>query len=346
MKKKIALILVLVLAVFAFTACGGGSVTPPEDDGTDVPAAGAVKTGYAVVTSAAKSVDADEKNGTAQADSTVVAVTVDENGIITNCVIDHAQTKIEISKDGKIVTPLDTVIPGKQELGEAYGMKKASSIGKEWNEQATALSNYVIGKTVSEVKGIAVNEKGAPADSDLASSVTVSIGGYVAAIEKAVANAEDMGASADDRLGVGIVTTIDKSKDAGDEEGLAQAYTNYAVVTFDKAGVITSCIIDASQTNINFTKEGKITTDLTAEVKTKNELGAAYGMIKASSIGKEWNEQAAAFAAYVVGKTADEVKGIALTEDGVAADADLSASVTVHIGPFMNNVAKAFDLAK
>ncbi len=346
MKRKLALVLVLALAVFAFAACGGGNDTPPVDEGPETPSNNAVKTGMAVVSSAEKSVDAGDNNGAAQADSTVVAVTVDGNGVITNCVIDHAQTKIEFSKDGKIVTPLDTVVPGKQEMGDAYGMKKASSIGKEWNEQATALSNYVIGKTVAEVKGIAVDENGAPSDSDLASSVTVGIGGYVDAIEKAVANAKDMGASADDLLGIGVVTTIDKSVDAGDEDGLAQAYTNYAVVTFDGDGVITSCIIDASQANINFSKDGKITTDLTAAIETKNELGADYGMAKASSIGKEWNEQAAAFAAYVLGKTVSEVEGTALTEDGVAADSDLASSVTVHIGPFMENVARAYAAAK
>ena len=69
-------------------------------------------------------------------------------------------------------------------------------------------------------------------------------------------------------------------------------------------------------------------------------------MAKASSIGMEWNEQAAAFAAYALGKTAAEVKGIALTDDGRAADADLSSSVTVHVGPFMDNVAKAYAVAK
>lgn len=342
MKKKIVLALVLALAMFAFAACGGS--TPPDEPGT--PEGEAVKTGMAVVTSAGKSVEPGDEDGFAQADSTIVAVTVDKDGVITNCVIDHAQTQIKFSKDGKIVTPLDTVVPGKQELGDAYGMKKASTIGKEWNEQATALSNYVIGKTVDEVKGIAVNDKGAPSDADLAASVTVSIGGYVDAIEKAVANAKEMGAFSDDQLGVGVVTTIDKSVDAGDEDGIAQAYTNYAVVTFDGDGVITSCIIDASQTEVKFSKDGKITSDLAGEFKTKNELGDAYGMKKASSIGKEWYEQAKAFADYAVGKTVNEVKGIALTEEGIAADADLASSVTVHIGPFMENVERAFAAKK
>lgn len=345
MKKKLSLLLVLALAIFAFAACGGDTA-PPDDDGPDVSMAGEVKTGMAVVSSIGKSTDAGDKDGVAQADSTVVAVTVDENGVITNCVIDHAQTAIEFSKDGKIVTPLDTVVPGKQELGDAYGMKGASSIGKEWNEQATALSDYVIGKTVADVKGIAVTDSGSPADEDLAASVTVSIGGYVDAIEKAVANAENLGASAEDQLGVGVVTTIDNSTDADDEDGLAQAYTNYAAVTFDEEGVVTSCIIDASQIDINFGKDGKITSDLGATFKTKNELGKDYGMGEVSSIGKEWNEQAAAFADYAVGKTVDEVKGIALTESGLAADEDLASSVTVHVGPFMENIERAFSAAK
>ncbi|MFR3921799.1 MAG: hypothetical protein ACLTYN_07290 [Dysosmobacter welbionis] len=40
-----------------------------------------------------------------------------------------------------------------------------------------------------------------------------------------------------------------------------------------------------------------------------------------SSIGKEWNEQAA-FAAYVTGKTLDEVAGIAVDEATKPAEAD------------------------
>ncbi len=78
--------------------------------------------------------------------------------------------------------------------------------------------------------------------------------------------------------------------------------------------MITSSIIDASITDVTFSKEGKITSNINAAIQTKNELGDAYGMKQASSIGKEWNEQAAAFAQYVVGKTLDDVKGIAVNE--------------------------------
>jgi len=343
MKKKVALWLVLAMVMFAFAACGGGA--QEEAPAEETPSVEAVKTGLAVITSAAKSKDAGDANGVAQADSLVAAVTVDDAGTIIKCVIDQAQTKIEFSKEGKIVTPLDTVFVAKKEMGTNYGMGKASGIGKEWNEQAEAFADYVVGKTVEEVKGIAVNEEGVPTDEDLASSVTVHVTDFIEAIEKAAANAQAIGASADDKLGLGVVTGIAKSKDAAEEDGLAQAYTYYTATTFNADGVITSSIIDASQTNINISKEGKITSDINAAFQTKNELGDAYGMKKASAIGKEWNEQAQAFAEYVVGKTMDEVKGIAI-EEGVPAGDDLKSSVTVHVTDFLTVLDKAFNTAK
>ncbi|QIB70040.1 hypothetical protein Ami103574_12355 [Aminipila butyrica] len=343
MRKKMALFLVLAMVILTFAACGGSKTdeAPPEDNA----ATGAVKTGLAVITTADKSVDAGESNGVAEADSLAVAVMVDDAGKIVKCSIDQAQTKIEFGKDGKIVTPLDTVFAAKKELGKEYGMAKASSIGKEWNEQADAFAAYVTGKTVDEVKGIAVNEEGVPTGSDLTSSVTIHVTEFIAGIEKAVSNAKAMGAAADDKLGLGLVTTIDKSTDAGAEDGLAQAYTYYTATTFTADGAITSSIIDASQTNINFSKEGKITSDLKADFQTKNELGDAYGMKKASSIGKEWNEQAASFAEYVVGKNINEVKGIAVT-DGVPSGEDLKTSVTIHVTDLITVLEKALNDAE
>ncbi|NLY71730.1 MAG: hypothetical protein GX076_08675 [Clostridiales bacterium] len=338
MKRKLALFLVITMTMLAFVACGGGGDAEPPGDGDQEPTDGAVKTGLAVITSADNSSDAGDGEGVAEAYSNVVAVIVDGDGRILNCSIDAAQTKINFTADGKITTPLDSVFVSKQELGDEYGMKKASNIGKEWNEQANAFADYVIGKTVDEIKGISLNQ-GVPADEDLASSVTIHVTDFISAIEKAVKNAVVLGANADDKLGIGIVTTIDKSQDAGDEEGIAQAYTNYAAVTFDASGVITSCIIDASQTNIKFDSSGKIT-DSKGPYLTKNEIGDDYGMREASSIGREWYEQAASFADYVVGKTVNEVKGISLS-DGVPADEDLASSVTIGVGQFINVIEKA-----
>lgn len=355
MKKILALLLTAALALGTLAGCKGDDEGSSKEEskssetsnqGGDVVAQGEVKTGLAVVSSIASSKDAGEADGVGQIDSTIVAVTVDGDGKIVNCIIDAAQTKINFSAAGKITTALNSEVKTKNELGDDYNMKKNSGIGKEWYEQAAALAQYVKGKTIEEVKGISVNDKGAPADEDLAASVTVSIGGYVSAIEKAVANAAANGAKSDDKLGLGVVTTIDKSADAGEKDGKAQAYSTYAVVTTDADGKITSCTIDASQSDVTFSAEGKVTSDLTATLKTKDELGDEYGMKGSSDIGKEWYEQAASFAQYVVGKTADEVKGITVNEEGKTTDEELSASVTVSVGGFIDVVEKAAANAK
>ncbi len=43
------------------------------------------------------------------------------------------------------------------------------------------------------------------------------------------------------------------------------------------------CAIDAAQTKVNFNAYGQLVTDLGTEFKTKNELGADYGMKKVSA---------------------------------------------------------------
>lgn len=327
--RKLAAVVLVVLLVSAFFAVNAATNSKE------------VKTGLAVVTELGKSTNASAKPGLAQIDSTVVAVTVDGNGKIVKCVIDAVQSKINFDASGKLITALDTMFPTKSELGNKYGMRKASKIGKEWNEQAAALAKYVVGKTVNEIKTIAVDASGHPTGSDLKASVTVSISGYIAAIEKAVKQAQNLGASASDELKLGVVTNMAKSVSAGEKPGVAESYSTYVAITQDAKGKITSCAIDATQGRVSFDKSGKITTDLKATVKSKNELGTAYGMKKVSKIGKEWNEQAAAFAKYVTGKTPAEVTAIAVTADGHASRNDLTASVTVSISDFKAALAKA-----
>lgn len=348
MKKIVTLILCMALLTALFAGCGGTSSSqapapaPSSSEPAPAPEQGAaLKTGLGVVTSLGSSKDAGEKDGLAQTDSVVVAVTVDADGKIVACEIDTAQNKISFSVEGKLVTPMDTVFLSKQELKLDYGMKAASGIEKEWFEQADALAAYVVGKTMDEVKGIALDENAMPTDEELLTSVTMKIAGYLSAIEKAVANAQELGATAGDKLGLGIVTNMVQSKDAGEKDGLAQAYSTYAAVTVNADGVITSYVSDASQGNVNFDATGKITTDLTVNPASKKELGEEYGMKVASPIGKEWFEQAAAFEQYVTGKTVAEVKGTALDEAGSAADAEMLTSVTMTIDNMILSVEKA-----
>ena len=217
MKKLFAMILAGTLAAGTLSACGSTAVVavpqpetsaPPASDPTtpapqtgESAGEGAVKTGlYLGTTFPAASPPADGEDGLAQANINLVAVTISEDGVIDECVIDAVQSKVNFDAAGAITTDLSAPVSSKNELGDAYGMKKASAIGKEWNEQVQALAAYVEGKTLDEIRGIAVTEDGKAGEADLAASVTISIAGYLDAIEEAAANATYLGAMAGDTL--------------------------------------------------------------------------------------------------------------------------------------------------
>ena len=360
MKKLSVTFLTLGLTVGLLSGCGNTTVVqqstpasqeaqaaaseetgnePVSDAAGGEIAEGALKTGISIVTTLEGEDASADADGSSTANISVVAVTVDEQGVIQDCAIDGIKATINFSKEGKLVDVKES-FASKNELGEEYGMKAASSVGKEWNEQAEALAQYAVGKTVEELKNGAVDESGKAKDADLAASATMYIGSFVDQIEAAVNNAVHLGAAAGDEVVITQVSNAKNSKDAAEEDGLTQAYATIAAMTL-KDGTITSMIIDGVQANVNFDAAGKITSDLSAAVPTKNELGEGYGMKAASSIGKEWNEQAAAFCSYVTGRTIEEATTMAVTEEGKAGDADLAASVTVSIGNFIELIKKA-----
>lgn len=359
-RKTLSLLLCIALLAGILAGCGGTpvavvddsdapvaspSATTPDDSTPDTvdpePDAYPVKTGLFFNASLGGSQPASaEAEGLAQADITLVAVTVDDAGVIDRCVIDAIQSQIHFDSTGKITTPMDTAFATKRELGDEYGMRAVSSIGKEWNEQLAALAEYAEGKTVEELKTMAVDETGKAADADLASSVTLYIGSFVSAIEGAVANATHLGAQKGNELHLSAITTMSDSVDAsGDKNGLAEAYATVAAVTTNGA-TVTSCYIDAMKAGVAIAPDGSVLTDTTVAPLTKNDLGDEYGMRAASSIGKEWYEQAAAFSRYVTGKTLAEVGSIAVSDSGAPADADLASSVTLSIGTFQNLLTK------
>ncbi len=358
--KKFKLVAAFALLVSMLTGCAGTPVvyytecdcpqnnagavvedTTSEDTPTEAPAApveGAVKTGLAIEADTTASEDAKAVDYNV----TMVAVTVSDDGVIESCIIDGIASKVEIDEKGAIVTDLAAPIATKNELGENYGMKAYGGAKYEWNEQAQALADFAVGKTVEELKNGAVDETGkAPAGTDLASTATIYLGGYVSAIEAAVNNAQHLGAMAGDELRLAANITAGSSTAATAEEaGLAQLDADVTALTV-KDGVITSCTIDSLQAKVNFDETGKITSELTNHVETKNELGEAYGMKAYAGSAYEWNEQAAALAQYVTGKTADEVAGIAVNEKTAPTDADLSSTVTIAIGGYQALIAKA-----
>lgn len=95
------------------------------------------------------------------------------------------------------------------------------------------------------------------------------------------------------------------------------------------------------QATVKFDAEGKITSDVTAPVQSKNVIKEGYGMKDISPIKKEWYEQAAAFCSFVTGKTLSEACGMSLTEKGSPADVDLATSCTIGVTDFIKLLIKA-----
>ena len=362
--KKSVITLALVLVIALLTGCAGTPVvyysdctcptgahtettpadtTPVETEPvltTDPVAEGAVKTGVAIVASAAESKSAGDADGEAKYDVTVVAVTVDDNGVIQSCVIDSIGTSVLFDVNGAIVSDLSAEILTKNELGDNYNMKLYGGAVAEWYEQAAALASYAVGKDVQELKAGAVGETGYAQDADLATSATIYLGGYVSAIEVAVAEAEHLGAQAGDELKLGITVSAGSSKSADAEnEGLAQLDVNAVALTM-KDGVITSAQIDSLQGKVTFDATGAVTGGTDGYFATKNQLGEQYGMVAWGGAIAEWDAQAASFASYITGKTPAEVAGIAVDETTKPTDADLLTSVTIKIGGLQDLIAK------
>ena len=346
--RKPAQIIPLALALALFAGCAGTRVVSPSSSSApsvsqsvSSPAGtGALKTGLALAADTASSKGAAEENGCAQTNVLCAAVTVGEDGVIRACGIDQVQVKIEFDASGALVTPADVQFSTKNELGDAYGMKKASSIGKEWNEQAAAFAQWAVGKTAAEVRAVPVDESGKPTGADLVSQATVSVTGFAETVARAAETASVFGAREGDELRIAVTASAASSKGADGEDGLAQADVNAAAVTWS-GDTVTSCVFDAVQSKVTFGADGALTSDASQPVQSKNQLGDAYGMKQASSIGKEWYEQAASFAQYAAGKTADELTGIAVTEKGAPADADIASEVTISVGGFLKLIEKA-----
>ena len=145
---------------------------------------------------------------------------------------------------------------------------------------------------------------------------------------------------------------------SGETEGGAKTYdvTGFGpfkvAIELDDAGKITAVSCDIAQNKIGFDAAGALTGELTGEHPTKKELGDAYGMKAATSIGKEWYEQAEALEAWCIGKTVEEVVTMPTYDKGdghhtqVPDDVDLKTGCTIDVGSFLDALQKAADNAK
>ncbi|MGD9567617.1 MAG: FMN-binding protein [Sedimentibacter sp.] len=330
-----------------------------EEPKAEVPVgeAGSIaKVGIGQNISIAKSKDATaEATATAQADVTIAAVGFDADGKVASVTIDVAQTKVAFDKDMKVTSDRAAEVKSKKDLGPEYGMVKASTIGKEWFEQIEAFENWMIGKTVDEITGLKVKARdeahpAVPDVPELTSSVTISVDAYQEAVEEAWNNAEDVAGA--ESVGLGVVTHIGSSKDkAADVKPVAQMDTYMTATALDKDGKVAKAIVDVAQVKVNYDENGVVTSDKTVAPQTKKEIKEGYGMIKASSIGKEWFEQMEAFEEWMVGKTVDEINGLKVKvrdekHTSVPDVPELTSSVTITVEGYQEIVSEAIANAR
>lgn len=176
-RKLVSLIAAIMLIAIALTACGGAA------------ASSAPKLGFGAVTNIAKSANATaDKAGNVQVYTMLAAVTIDSAGKITNVWIDSIQSNVAIDKAGAVTTDLKSLMPTKRELGDKYGMKAASKLGKEWYQEADELEKALIGKTKADLDKMKTAD--GKAAGDLAAKVSITVSDYLEAVKKAIDNAQ------------------------------------------------------------------------------------------------------------------------------------------------------------
>lgn len=335
MKKVIAIALISAMTL-SLASCSSGNETSSsgssssetnsssaavsDETNTDA-ASGEAKVGFYLKPTV-------EASAEETAFSTVyAAVMVDGEGKIIDCKIDATEFEPAF-EDGTLSAVTD--LRSKYEKGDDYGMVAYGSAIAEWYEQADNFAAYCVGKTVEEVRAIEL-DGGKATDADLSAGCTMAVTDFVEAVAGAADNAV-VSVGASDKMGIALTTA-----DGSDEESV-ELDTEYCVVTVDAAGKVTSCQVDVAQGKVDI-ENGAFVAD-GASYNSKKQLGDDYGMVAAGASTMEWYQQAEAFENYVVGKTADEVAGIAL-ENGKATDADLSAGCTISISSILENTEKA-----
>ncbi len=152
--------------------------------------------------------------------------------------------------------------------------------------------------------------------------------------------------TAEYKVGMGVVVSLDASADkTEDKDAYANIEATYAAVVLDKDGKIVAVDLDAAQTKVSVA-DGKVLDLDSVSLLTKKELKDNYSMKGVSGIGKEWYEQADAYADKMIGKTVEDVKALTLSDTGAPADADLSAVCTVAVGDFNAAIVAACEDAQ
>ncbi|HET6784897.1 MAG TPA: hypothetical protein VFH18_02605, partial [Erysipelotrichaceae bacterium] len=274
MKKLLVLLVVSMLALTGLTGCAAKTYKFGTGSFTEVSGRAAVAAVEAVAATKDKpAVEAAEAvAGRVRVTTTYAAVLLDDAGKIVYVDIDSAQNEGTFDEMGAVVKA--EAAPTKTEKGADYGMVANSAIGKEWFEQMAALEAYFVGKTLDEIKAIELDEEAVAVAEDLKASVSVGIDAYIAAVEKAVANAVEVkgvakvavgsvasvsGRAAKPAVAAAAATATTPAVEAAEAvAGRIQTNVTYMGVALDKDGKVLVALLDVAQNQGTFDTTGAI----------------------------------------------------------------------------------------
>ena len=293
MKKSKLLLIPAVLALGSLASCGGAKEV-------------SLGLGY----------NASYDAGKNQFAVDFASVAFDAEGKVVDVMFDTIQVSHAVSTDGSAIEisskKNDNGAKSKLELGTEYGMQGVSELGLEVDAQIENFAAYCVGKTVEEIASKNYVSYYNPTGTTTIEGCSISVGGYVAALQKAYSVKKDVVSyTGKAKVGLGV---------AGAAEAELSRGTYETTVTFNASLVVKGKIVDsysdclvqlltltdgaiAAKTEGNKYLVNGVTT-------SKHVLGAAYAMAGKSPIGAEWDAQVLAFDAGIVGKTADEIASI------------------------------------
>lgn len=329
MNKKI-LLTTLGLSVAALVGCGGTSE--------------AKKAGHFIAGNIATMGDKGA------VDYNFVAALLDRDGKIVKLRLDTAQFRVDVNEanDGLKVTSKKLIgtngdFKSKWELLNDYGMGSAEQ--GEWYVQAENFENWVVGKTISEVKGQLKEDNNLKDGSTI--GVTIHANEWVNALEKAALTKVAVEDVENLSIGVGAVNSLTSNG----EKKTGQGYYTIGQAAFSADKKVAAARVDSYQPDYTFTKATPADGETPAapgvvsfsskgqndvankQIKSKHDLKEAYGMVQYSDATLEWYEQA--------NKLAEHLKGKTLTEGFANKDSITGVGVTIVVDVYKTALMEA-----
>lgn len=282
--------------------------------------------------------------GMARAMVAVAAVVFDADGKILKCSLDLCENPLRYSSAGKPVKSSDLL--SDYQKGDKLEINTTETENKQWYKQADLFAGLVVGKTVSEVSDLVVNDSYGN-EEVLKAGCYIEIADFAIAINKAVSYSVSLDQVKNFKLALGVQQSQVSGTAATAEKNGKNTFETSAVgMVLTKGGKVLSAFSDVSRVFVNFDQTGTCTSSAGNAISSKRQLGTNYGTATSSNdrnqdgVIKEWYEQADVFDAMLIGKKASAIKKM-VNEKGYGSDELQKAGCTVYVSDMVKAAVKA-----